>query len=229
MIRLARFAGSRQRCPGSRRCSDPSAGDNPGRRRAAVSGTPTSYGLTGQDGADSPTRPEVPRPGGVRVHPEPGRRPWGVGDDGGCEAQPDGGAQPAVGMTGRVRPLEAGSQQAPYLPDAHIVPFGRHSNGKPKDKAAIHIGGYASDGAAADPQATRPRIPSLESRDRRLLSRGLRVSDPDRRVQINQLGSRPSGWRGYGPAGAADGHDRAGVRLLSQERYARGRRGEAAS
>ena len=42
-------------------------------------------------------------------------------------------------MTGRVRPLETGSQQAPYLPDAHIVPFGRHSNGKPKDKATIHI------------------------------------------------------------------------------------------
>jgi transposase-like protein len=36
---------------------------------------------------DSPKRPEVPRPGGVRVHPEPGRGPWGVGDDGGCEAQ----------------------------------------------------------------------------------------------------------------------------------------------
>jgi hypothetical protein len=38
-------------------------------------------------------------------------------------------------MTGRVRPQEAGSEQAPDLQDAHIVPFGRNSNGKPKDKA----------------------------------------------------------------------------------------------
>ena len=30
-------------------------------------------------------------------------------------------AQPAVGMTGRVRPQEAGSKQAPDLVDAHIV------------------------------------------------------------------------------------------------------------
>lgn len=34
---------------------------------------------------------------------------------------------------------------------------------------------------------------------------------------------------GYGPAGAADDHDRADVRLMLQGRYARGRRGEAAS
>ena len=45
-------------------------------------------------------------------------------------------------MTGQVRPQEAGSEQAPDLQDAHIVPFGRDSNGKPKDKAAVHIGGY---------------------------------------------------------------------------------------
>jgi hypothetical protein len=34
-----------------------------------------------------------------------------------------------------VRPQEAGSEQAPDLQDAHIVPFSRYSNGKPKDKA----------------------------------------------------------------------------------------------
>jgi hypothetical protein len=44
-------------------------------------------------------------------------------------------AQPAVCMTGRVRPQEAGSEQTPDLQDAHIVPFDRYSNGKPKDKA----------------------------------------------------------------------------------------------
>jgi hypothetical protein len=44
-------------------------------------------------------------------------------------------AQPAVCMTGRVRTQEAGSEQAPDFQDAHIVPLGRYSNGKPKDKA----------------------------------------------------------------------------------------------
>jgi hypothetical protein len=38
-------------------------------------------------------------------------------------------------MTGRVRTQEAGSEQAPDFQDAHIVPLGRYSNGKPKDKA----------------------------------------------------------------------------------------------
>src|SRR5579872_4108914 len=39
---------------------------------------------------------------------------------------------------------------------------------------------------------------------------------------------RPGGG-GCGPAGAADGRDRAEVRLPGQERYARGHRGEAVS
>ena len=42
-------------------------------------------------------------------------------------------------MTGQVGPQEVGSEQAPDLQDAHIVPFSRDSNGKPKDKAAIQL------------------------------------------------------------------------------------------
>jgi hypothetical protein len=48
-------------------------------------------------------------------------------------------AQPAARTAGQVRPEEAGSEQAPDLRDAHIILFGRDSNGKLKDKAAIHI------------------------------------------------------------------------------------------
>jgi transposase-like protein len=36
---------------------------------------PIPYGLTGHGRGDSPKRPEVPRPGGVWVHPEPGHGP----------------------------------------------------------------------------------------------------------------------------------------------------------